>query len=774
MRPFVYRLATLNNLFGEVWNDSEGVHILLQGSEGSLDSFYRGFVTSVPKGVQIDQLAIVEAGAQTPFEDFRIGPSVRLPGQQIQTRMPADLALCEDCLSEMLDVGNRRYRYPFINCTQCGPRYTLIESLPYDRPNTSMRAFPLCAECLAEYENPSDRRFHAQPNACPQCGPRLQLWDLSGGGQEVGGDPLKGAVQRIQQGDIVAVKGIGGFLLVCDARMPDTVARLRERKGRPHKPFAVMAPNRASLRQWVCLTEQEEALLSGPISPIVLCESRQTLPGVAPGVDRWGVMLPYSPLHFLLFHQAVGCPELADWLHTALPHLWIMTSANRAGSPIVKDNEQALEALTGLADAAVCHDRDILQRCDDSLWLGGRALRVVRSARGMAPTCTTFSAPLPPLLAMGAGLKSTVCVAAGNQAFLSAHIGDMSHPDTCQALDETAKKMMAAFAIDPAYIITDVHPDLYSTEFGERLARAHGAARIPVFHHHAHVGAVLAEWGLSHDSQTACLGVALDGVGLGEDGQLWGGELFQLAEGKISRLGHLSPLPLPGGDAAAREPWRMAMAALSLLPKGERYLPRFTEYAGYSVILRMIEKGIQCPMTTSAGRWFDAIAGLLGVCDRMTYEAQAAMQLEACARKGKRSWPSEFGKGFTLHEGVLGFLPVLNALAEMTEPDSQVDAARLWHEVFTEGVIAWIEWAVASTGIRRVALGGGCLLNQIVYDRLEAYFKSEQGAAIEGFLPIKVPCNDGGISLGQIWIAAYLGKLNRGTSENVFSHSSQN
>ncbi len=755
-RPFVYRLARRHGLTGEVWNQRDGVHLLLQGYRDQLADFRAGLLATAPTAAHIDRIEERSTAPSGQWTEFRIRPSRDTAFGQPCTRIPADLALCDACRAEMLDPDNRRYRYPFINCTHCGPRFTLIGALPYDRSQTSMASFTLCPACRSEYDHPEDRRFHAQPNACARCGPQLRF--LTAQGEPVAGDPLKSAAAQLQQGAILAIKGIGGYQLVCDATRPDVVQRLRTRKHRPHKPFAVMAPNLPSLRQWVNLREQEAALLTGPISPIVLVTSKSDWPEVAPGMDRLGVMLPYSPLHELLFFETAGRPPADQWGQQVFPHLWVVTSGNVSGAPIFIDDAAAMAGLSGIADGFLIHNREILERCDDSVWLGGEQPRVVRSARGMAPQNTTLPLALPPVVAVGAGLKSTVCVASGENAVLSAHIGDLSQLDSCEAFDHTVSHLLASLALHPEWIISDLHPELYSTQFAEAYARSHDIPHLRVQHHHAHVGAVLAEQGRNPKDDTPYLGIALDGIGLGEDGLPWGGELFVLSDHRITRLGHLRPLPLPGGDAAAREPWRMAVAALSTMPGGEAYLPRFAHHAGYPVIRQMLAGQVQTPFSTSAGRWFDVFAGWLTGCEYSTFEGQAAMTLEALARCAGDGQLAGWPEGFTLCDGVLDFLPALAQCVEhaVSEP-AKAEAAWRWHGTFVLGLTRWIDWAIQQTGIRSVVVSGGCLLNQIVYDGLRQAYPAENGGDVQLLMAERIPCNDGGISLGQLWIAAYLG-----------------
>ena len=751
-RPFVYRLATDLGLDGWVRNDGEGVLIALAGAGAQLALFGRRLAAEAPVLARIDSVEALPAERLSIVPGFRIEASGAGP---VTTGITPDAATCGDCLSELFEPADRRFRYPFINCTHCGPRFTITAGLPYDRPMTSMARFALCPACRREYEDPRDRRFHAQPNACPVCGPRLSLADAAGA--PIGTDDvIAAALARIAAGEIVAVKGLGGFHLVCDARNAGAVARLRARKHRDEKPFAVMVANVASARRLARVDAAAAALLEAVERPIVLLpkgeDSDAALPGVAPGLAEIGLMLPYTPVQFLLFHEAAGRPQGTGWLGQAQPLALVATSANPGGEPLVIGNDEAVERLGRIADAFVLHDRDILVRCDDSVVRarpaapGGAATAnrspcFVRRARGYTPAPIELARRGPAVLATGAYLKNTACLTRGAQAFLSPHIGDLDNAASRQALDEAVAHLQRVLAVRPEAIAHDLHPDFFSTALALRLAGELGVPAIGVQHHHAHIGAVAAE----HRVETPLLGVALDGVGLGENDQAWGGELLRLDGGGCTRLGHLRELPLPGGDRAAREPWRMAAAVLHECGWGDEIATRFASQPAAGAVAEMLARDLNCPRTSSAGRWFDAAAGLLGVSAVMNFEGQAAMQLEALAARHRGAVLE--GGLWRLDGGVLDLLPLLQHLAD--ERDAMAGAA-LFHSTLAAALTEWIALAARRERITTVALGGGCLLNSVLAAQLAALLR---GRGLTVLTAIQAPPNDGGIALGQAWVA---------------------
>ncbi|MDP3483486.1 MAG: carbamoyltransferase HypF, partial [Sulfuricella sp.] len=698
------------------------------------------------------------------------------------TGITPDAATCPACLAEIFDPANRRYRYPFTNCTHCGPRYTITRHLPYDRPNTSMAGFALCPACRREYDDPLDRRFHAQPNACALCGPRLWLNPpqppfFKGGGASSplckrggrgGFDPIAETVSRLRAGQVLAIKGIGGFHLMCDARNAEAVARLRQRKQREEKPFAVMLAGIASLAPWVLCGESERQLLEARERPIVLlqklpgCDS--ALPGVAPGMAELGVLLPYAPLHYLLFHEAAGRPTGTTWL--AAPHdlALVCTSANPGDEPLVTGNDEALRRLCAIADAFVMHDRDIVVGCDDSVmrvnqeWgmgngkcgkqiASGPSLithhpspSFIRRARGYTPRAIKLPKAGRSVLACGGWFKNTVCLTRGDEAFLSQHIGDLDNAVTCRSLEETVQHLMGVLEIEPEIVAHDLHPDFFSSRFAADFARQRGIPVFAVQHHHAHIAAVMAEHGLAGE----VLGLALDGVGLGTDGTAWGGELLRVDGKSFERLGHLAELALPGGDSAARESWRMAASALHALGRGEEIERRFALPAA-GAVWQMLERNFNSPPTSSCGRWFDAAAGLLGVREASAFEGQAAMLLEGLAQAYGPVAP--MNGGYTLVGGVLNLLPLLATLSETRDAGH---GAALFHATLAEALAEWVAAAMENTGLNGVALGGGCFLNRPLSADLAARLET-LGASV--YQARQAPPNDGGLSLGQAWVA---------------------
>ena len=736
-RPFVYRLATRRGLGGFVRNDGAGVEIEVQGLSPVLDDFLQA-LRQPPPLARIDAL-LVKNLPPDPQDGrtFTITPS---GGGAVSADITPDSAICAPCLAELFDPGDRRYRYPFINCTDCGPRYTITATLPYDRPNTSMAGFDLCPACAREYRDPGDRRFHAQPNACPACGPRLTLRDASGQPVEVA-DAITAALERLLLGEILAIKGLGGFHLVCDARNAAAVIRLRQRKRRDAKPFAVMAANTGSLAAWVEIGETERRLLESPQRPIVLLrqlpKSEHCLAGIAPGLAHLGVMLPYTPPHYLLFHEAAGRPAGTAWLQQPQPLLLVMTSANPGGEPLVIGDGEAVRRLGGIADGFLSHDRAILARCDDSVLMEGA---FVRRARGYTPQAIRLPHSGPAVLALGGFLKNTVCLTRDDRAYLSSHIGSLDNAETCRALDEAVEHLQTILKITPARVACDLHPDFPSS----RLATAYAAERklpcIAVQHHHAHIAAVMAEHGL----QEPVLGLALDGVGLGADGGIWGGELLWVDGAHFERLGHLRPLPLPGGDRAAREPWRLAVAVLHELGRNDEISRRFGTRA--TLIQQMLDKGINTPGTSSAGRLFDAAAALLGVRETNAYEGQAAMELEALACRYGPATP--LADGFHLSDD--GLLDLLPSLAWLAHGAATGHGAACFHATLARALGEWLAWAGRKSGIRQVAFGGGCFLNRLLTTHLRAYLE-KTGWRV--FTAAQTPPNDGGLSLGQAWVA---------------------
>ncbi len=742
-RPYVYRLASELALGGWVRNDAAGVEIEVEGPPETLARFRARLVSELPPLARIRSVEEWPRAARGEAGTFAILAS---GGGVVSTEVPPDAAVCDACLDELFDPRDRRYRYPFINCTHCGPRFTITRQLPYDRPQTSMAGFAMCARCAAEYEACADRRFHAQPNACPACGPHLALLDPCGARSETA-DPVAATFERIRRGEIVALKGLGGYHLACDARNAGAVARLRRRKGRDEKPFAVMVANIASLEGLASCSTQEAALLAGRERPVTLLRKQPgcdaALEGVAPDLAWLGVLLPYTPLHWLLFHEAAGRPRDAGWRRRRQDAVFVMTSANPSDEPLVRGDAEAIERLAAIADAILAHDREIVVRCDDSvLRVEAGAPAFIRRARGWTPAPIPLAGDGAPVLALGGHLKNTLCVTRGAEAFVSQHVGDLESARSRRFLEECVAHWLHLVQIEPEAIACDLHPDYHSSRLARELAERRGLPLVEVQHHHAHIAALAAE----HRVEGPLLGVALDGVGLGADGTAWGGELLRVEGTRCERLGHLAPLALPGGDRAAREPWRMAASALFAMGRGDEIALRFSGQAAAAKLRELLERGANCPRTSSAGRLFDAAAGLLGLQPVARFEGQAAMRLEGLA---ERHGPVEpLPDGYRLDaRGVLDFLPLLSRLADCG------DAARgaaVFHATLAAGLADWAAGAARAQGLRRVALGGGCFVNRVLTAALRRALES---AGLEVLTARQAPPNDGGISLGQAWVA---------------------
>jgi hydrogenase maturation protein HypF len=743
-RPFVWRLAHELGLCGWVRNDSAGVEITAEGPAPRLDALIARIASDAPPLARIDSITAREVHP-TGHAGFAIAASVASQGA---TAIGPDTATCPACLEELFDPRNRRWRHPFITCTQCGPRYTIATGLPYDRARTSMAPFAMCADCAREYLDPTDRRFHAEPIACPNCGPRLRLLDRDG---LAIADPIAQTLRRLRAGEIVAIKGLGGYHLACDARNPRAVAALRERKAREAKPFALMVANAASLDGLARADGAAVRWLESAERPIVLLpkdrDADAAFAGIADGLDQLGVMLPATPIHWLLFHEAAGRPPGTAWLAAPARDVWVMTSANPGGEPLVIGDDEALQRLGGIADAYLQHDRAIAVRCDDSVRFGDEAPRFVRRARGDTPRAIRLPAAGPPVLAFGAGMKNTVCVTRGDEAFLSQHVGDLDDAATIAFLEDCARHLCALLEVEPQRIAHDLHPDFPSTHLAWRFAAEHGASTVAVAHHHAHVAAVAAE----HRWTEPLLGLALDGVGLGPDGGAWGGELLEVTGTTCRRLGHLATLPLPGGDRAAREPWRVAAGALHRLGRGAEVPARFARQHAAPGVVELLDRDLRCPATSSAGRWFDAAAALLGVAETARYEAEPAMRLEALARR-HGSVPAAPLWGIEA-SGRLDLLPLLETLADWRGTPEH--GAALFHATLAAALAALALDAAAAHGHDAIALCGGCLCNGVLRDALST------GLAAAGMRVLhaeRAPPNDGAISLGQAWVALATGR----------------
>ncbi len=729
-RPFVFQIAHRWGIAGWVRNDCRGVTVEAEGALPNLAGFLWSLRSDIPPLASISrfELADLPVSGESGFAILASDA-----GTERSAQIAPDSSVCSDCLTELFDPADRRYRYPFINCTNCGPRYSIVTGAPYDRPLTTMAPFAMCPSCRAEYDDPGSRRFHAQPNACPQCGPQLQLFD--GAGRPLAGEPLAAAVDLLKAGRIIAVKGLGGYHLAVDAGNDVAVAELRRRKARDEKPFALMAASSSQVLDFAVADEAELRLLSGMERPIVLLRQKPgaaIAPSVAPRNRYFGVMLAYTPLHHLLLEN--------------FPAL-VMTSANRSDEPIVYRDEEAAQRLAGIADAILTHDRAIHSRCDDSIArvMGGQAV-VLRRSRGYVPRGIFLPRPQPAVLAVGAELKNTVCLTQGDRAFPSQHIGDLLNPEVGDSFAATIDHLQEILGITPQLIAHDLHPDYASTRYAEERS---DLPRIAVQHHHAHLASCLAEHGVEEEA----IGVIFDGLGYGSDGRIWGGEFLIGNLAGFRRAGHFRYLPMPGGDAATREPLRMAISLLHqaygrelpALPLLERF-----EAKELNLYLQMIEKGLNAPPASSCGRLFDAVAALVGLRDRVSYEGQAALELEMAADPAERE-----GYPYDLRdeEGMLIF--DLAVLTRAIVADLQAGAAPGIVSARFHTTLAWMVAEVCATlrsssGIERVALSGGVFQNRLLTESVVPLLRR---AGFSVYCHSRVPPNDGGLALGQAVIA---------------------
>ncbi len=749
-RPFVYGLATKHNLKGWVCNTSEDVKIEIEGEREAIEQFRSELEMQAPPLAHIEDIAI-SYHPPIGYKSFEIRQSIIEEGKY-QLISP-DIATCKACLGELLDPNDRRYRYPFTNCTNCGPRFTIIEDMPYDRPKTTMRYFQMCSQCQAEYDNPLDRRFHAQPNACPKCGPQVELVDNQGK-RVIVSDALTSASQLLREGRIVAIKGLGGFLLACDATSETAVKILRQRKRRSSKPFAIMVTDMREVKRHCYVSPQEEKLLGSPQSPIVLMkwkDNSSVSREVAPNLQYLGVMLPYTPLHHVLLRD------------TQLP--LVMTSGNLSEEPIAKDNDEALRRLSGIADYFLIHNRDIYSRYDDSVAMVERGARqLVRRARSYAPYPIILPFEAKQVLGCGAEMKHTFCLTKDNYAFLSQHVGDMENMETMEHFVNTISLYKRLFRVEPEIIAYDLHPDYLATKYAQELGRSFANAQdsaciklTPVQHHHAHIVSCMADNGL----ESPVIGVALDGTGMGSDGHIWGGEFLVADYHSFSRAGHLEYLPLPGGDAAIKRPCRIAIGYIlsllgeSALNQGLPFMKQVSEVE-IEVIKRQIARGINSPLTSSMGRLFDAISALIGVRGEIDYEGQAAVELEMAAYKGDYTDNAEsYPPHITPDKGVrivrLGNL--LSAIIEeLKQGTSQERISVKFHNTIAKMVNEMCQAIANETGIKQVALSGGVFQNRLLLGKTVNLLETND---FQVFTHMQVPTNDGGISLGQAVIANF-------------------
>lgn len=778
-RPYVYTLAGSLNLRGYVANTSDGVSIDIEGDEVS------EFIKRLPAGAPLLSKIVEISVSSLPvlgYTDFRI---VESKDKGRFTLLAPDISVCDDCLGELFDRRNRRYLYPFINCTNCGPRYTITRSVPYDRPNTTMSAFEMCSECLEEYHNPSDRRFHAQPNACARCGPQITLRVMRGGLHWMQkGSAIEETINLLKRGAVVAIKGLGGFHIACDASNEDAVMRLRERKRRSNKPFALMAPDINAVTAFCEVSEEEIKFLSSGRRPIVLLKKRSSnvLPdAVSPNNQCLGFMLPYTPLHYLLFYYPLT-PES----EFPIPNFnaLVMTSGNLSEEPIISDNETALEKLSGIADAFLLHNRDIFMGVDDSVVkVASRKSQVMSKGKGLAletpgESCVTHHASLsfirrsrgyvpepialhsdgPEVIGCGADIKNTFALTKGEFAIQSQHIGDMENYETLLFFEKSLENIKAVYRVNPVAIAHDLHPNYLSTHWALKQGRQPVQPEIPCYgiqHHYAHVGSVMAEKGLSG----RVIGVAFDGTGYGIDGNLWGGEFLVADIDGFARAGHLRYIPLPGGKKAVREPWRTAVSyALSAF--GGEALERlkaigFPERFGDDAVKNIIKMcGIRelSPLSSGAGRLFDAVSSILGVCGINTFEGEAAMALESLAADGiDGSYPFDIEED---DNGPGAFIvdfsgTIAGVIADMAGGEDKSGISSRFHNTVSDAVFEGSRKIAAEYGLNDVVLSGGTFQNLYLLNRIAGMLES---AGMNVYINEQSPCNDAGVSLGQAYI----------------------
>jgi len=738
-RPFIFNLALENNLTGWVRNSASGVDIEVTGEKELLDTFQSKILNSAPPLAQIDSIDTQEI-QHKPFDSFKIISSKDESTDFIP--VAPDVAICDQCQAELFDPNDRRYRYPFINCTNCGPRFSIIKEIPYDRPKTTMAGFEMCSDCREEYENPRDRRFHAQPVACPVCGPQVWL-EITPGEQFAEKEAaIQEARRFIAEGKILAVKGLGGFHLACDATNPEAVTLLRRRKNRPAKPFALMAFDVETIRKFVDVSPPAEKLLISPQAPIVLMRKKantEVAESVAPGQANLGFMLPYTPLHLLLLEKEQGYPKAL-----------VMTSGNLSEEPIIHEIDVARKKLAEIADAFLMHDRPIHRRIDDSVYsVIGDKRYPIRRARGYAPNPIRLSDSLPKVLAVGPQMKNTFCLTRDKYAFVSHYIGEMENWETYQDYKKAIRHYESLFRIQPEAIGYDLHPDYLTTNYALERAATEGLPIYPIQHHHAHLASCMIENNLAPHEQVA--GLIFDGTGYGTDGTIWGGEIFIGNCFEFERLFHLKPVPLPGGESAIKRPARMALSTLWAydLPWESSLAPIKALSARELNVLRVqLKKGINSPLTSSMGRLFDAVSALIGVRERITYEAQAAIELEALADNDELGYYA-----WRMDDDLIDVKPMLEGILEdlSNKVSSQRISARFHNTI--AGLCLEIAKSIEKEyAIRKVILSGGVWQNQILLEKTTALLN------INGFHALvhhQLPPNDGCVAFGQAMITAY-------------------
>ncbi|MFC2050987.1 carbamoyltransferase HypF [Chloroflexota bacterium] len=743
-RPFVYQLATKHNLKGWVCNTSEDVKIEVQGESKDLKHFLSELQNNAPPLAHIEKISATYH-PPADYTSFEIRHSIT-EEDKYQLVSP-DIATCPECFSEIFSPEDRRYHYPFTNCTNCGPRFTIIEDIPYDRPKTTMRSFIMCPDCQAEYDNPLDRRFHAQPNACPKCGPRLELLDAKGNHVETS-DVIATASRLLKDGKVLAIKGLGGFLLACDATSEKAVKLLRQRKRRPFKPLAIMVADMEEAKRHCYISEAEEQLLTSPQSPIVLMSWRPestVSQAVAPNLKYLGVMLPYTPLHHILL-RGVGLPL-------------VMTSGNISEEPIAKDNDEAIRRLSGIADYFLVHNRDIYARYDDSVTVIERGeVQLTRRARSYAPFPIHLTFTARQVLGCGAEEKNNFCLTKDNYAFVSQHIGDMENLETLEHFQNTLALYKKLFRIEPEIVAYDLHPEYLPTKYALELGNQFSHLKlVPVQHHHAHIVSCMVD----NKVENPVIGVALDGTGYGSDGRIWGGE-FLVADYKgFQRMGHLEYLPLPGGAAAIKRPYRTATGYLLKLLGDDSISPKLAflkkvDAVEIELIKRQIQAGLNSPLASSMGRLFDAVSALLGIRSEIDYEGQAAIELEMAAydavdKVGNDSYPYSIIE----HDGtnIIRLKELLSAIVgDLYQGVDKATISASFHNTVARMICKMCQLIAKGTGINQVALSGGVFQNRLLLRKTVPLLES---AGFSVLTHKQVPCNDGGISLGQAVIANF-------------------
>jgi len=770
-RPVVYRYAKERGLSGWVSNTSEGVVIEVEGDSEEIDDFLKTLKAFPPRQAKITALSTYLLPVKNEGQ-FSILPSIAKA--KIRTQVSPDIATCPECLKELLDPTNRRYLYPFINCTNCGPRFTIVKSIPYDRDKTTMGNFAMCPQCQEEYNDPLNRRFHAQPNACPQCGPQVTLVHNSGATQSSGPEAVRETIRLLREGKIIAIKGLGGFHLACDATNDRAVGDLRGRKYRENKPFALMASNLETVRKYCEVSPEEEELLISWKRPIVLLKKKPFSPiseKVAPNNSYLGFMLPYTPLHYLLFQESLA--------------VLVMTSGNISDEPIAYENKEAMSRLKGIADYFLLHDRDIYIRCDDSVTrifpsaslgsepgetsdpLRGEPLLtptthseiVIRRSRGYVPSPLRVPCSFKnEILACGAHLKNTFALAKGDEVIVSHHIGDIENLETLRAFEKGIEHFKRLFDIEPVIIARDLHPEYLSTRYAENLQIINPELRIlSIQHHHAHIASCLADNGVSNRK---LIGVSFDGTGFGTDGNIWGGEFLIADYADFQRVAHLKYVPLPGGEQAIREPWRMAASYLyetfgpEFLGLGLDFISRLDKDK-WRVLERMIKQGVNSPLVSSVGRLFDAVSSLLGLRDRITYEGQAAVELEMAMEQFPSSKLEIQSYGYEIENRDQIYIidprsVIMGVVSDLQRGISASSISRKFHNTVVEIIVDLCKRINKREGLSEVALSGGVFQNMFLLSRA---FNRLSREGFKVYLHHRVPTNDGGISLGQAVVA---------------------